>query len=179
MDNEKKQETSIITQFGHEIFGGVRVVERENEPWFVGKDVCDCLGYSNSRETISKLDEDERDCVRISDAIGRGRETIIINESGLYTLIMRSSKPEAKAFRKWVTSEVLPSIRKKGGYMSPQLTEMLQNTTNLVESFHKRLENIENNHGFRRYNNQPSHKNEMYVLILNSYDWEKKYPKGV
>lgn len=95
----------------------VRVITKENEPWFVLNDVCKILEIKNHRDASSKLDNDEKDYVGITDAIGRERETTIINESGLYSLIIRSRKSEAKHFKKWVTSEVLPSIRKTGGYL--------------------------------------------------------------
>lgn len=96
----------------------VRVVMREGEPWWVAKDVCDVLEIGNPTEAIRPLDDDEKSTLRISEGDGGhgGPERNIINESGLYTLIMRSNKPEAKRFRKWVTSEVLPTIRKTGSY---------------------------------------------------------------
>ena len=95
----------------------VRVVidEITGEPLWVAKDVCDALGYSNSRQALAKLDDDEKG-VRKIDTLGGDQEMAIVNESGLYTLILRSNKPEAKRFKKWVTSEVLPSIRKTGTY---------------------------------------------------------------
>lgn len=97
----------------------VRVVMQDDQPWFVAKDVCDTLGYSNSRDTIAKhLDDDERG-VANSDTLGGEQKLTIINESGLYALVLRSRKPEARKFAKWVTSEVLPSIRKTGQYAAP------------------------------------------------------------
>ena len=95
----------------------IRVQVLNDEPWFVAKDVCDILGLSNSRKATSALDMDERkDGVTISDTVGRTNYATVVNESGLYHLIFQSRKPEAKKFRKWVTSEVLPSIRKTGRY---------------------------------------------------------------
>lgn len=99
----------------------VRTVERDGEPWFVLKDVCEVLGISKYRDTASRLDEDERGSVRV-DTLGGPQETTVINESGLYNVILRSDKPEAKPFRRWVTSEVLPSIRRTGGYIQGQET---------------------------------------------------------
>ncbi len=89
------------------------VTDEYGEPWFVAKDVTDILEMSNGREAVRQLDIDEKRTVRITDG---GPERAIINESGLYSLILRSRKPEAKAFKKWITSEVLPSIRKTGKY---------------------------------------------------------------
>lgn len=93
----------------------VRTVIKEGEPWFVAKDVCSVLELTNNREAISRLDEDEKG-VNTFYTLGGNQNLTIINESGLYSLILTSRKPEAKAFKKWVTSEVLPSIRKQGKY---------------------------------------------------------------
>lgn len=93
----------------------VRVVMKGNTPWWIAKDVCDVLELSNAREAIKALDDDEKSTVRISDGAG-GPERNAINESGMYALIMRSNKPEAKRFRKWVTSEVLPQLMRTGSY---------------------------------------------------------------
>lgn len=98
----------------------VRTVEMNGEPWFVLKDVCGVLGLSNHKVTAQRLDRDEVSQTYLTDSIGRNQETTVINESGLYSVILRSDKPEAKPFRKWVTSEVLPSIRKNGGYIAGQ-----------------------------------------------------------
>ncbi len=95
---------------------GVRVVRGEDgETWFVAADVCRILEHGNSRQVVSRLDEDEKG-VRIVDTLGGLQEMTVINESGLYSLALTSRKPAAKRFKKWVTSEVLPSIRKTGGY---------------------------------------------------------------
>ncbi len=97
----------------------VRTVEMNGEPWFVLKDVCEVLGISKYRDVADRLDSDERAPVRV-DTLGGAQEMTAVNESGLYNVILRSDKPEAKPFRKWVTSEVLPSIRKHGAYMTPE-----------------------------------------------------------
>lgn len=100
----------------------VRTIQKDGETWWVLKDVCGILGISKYRDTASRLDEDERGSVRV-DTPGGEQEMTVINESGLYNVILRSDKPEAKPFRKWVTSEVLPSIRKHGAYMTPETLE--------------------------------------------------------
>lgn len=112
----------------------IRVVMKDGEPWWVAKDVCDVLEIQNARDAVSALDDDERNTVGISDG-NRGNPNMnVINESGLYTLIMRSNKPEAKRFRKWVTSEVLPTIRKHGAYMTPaKLEEVLLHPDTLIK----------------------------------------------
>ena len=104
----------------------VRTVELNGEPWFVLKDVCAVLGISNHKMTAQRLDADEVSLTDITDSMGRQQETTVINESGLYNVILRSDKPEAKPFRKWVTSEVLPSIRKTGSYTMPKLSKEMQ-----------------------------------------------------
>ena len=93
----------------------VRTVLIDNSPWFVAKDVCAALDLSDVSMSVSKLDDDEKLVQKIF-VSGQNRDVVIINESGLYTLILRSNKPQAKRFRKWVTSEVLPNIRKNGVY---------------------------------------------------------------
>nr|UVX95709.1 MAG: antirepressor protein KilAC domain [Bacteriophage sp.] len=96
----------------------LRTLTDENgDPWFVAKDVCDILEISNNRDAISQLDSDEKNTVVISDGIPGNPNKTIISEPGLYKLIMRSRKPEAKTFQRWVTHEVLPQIRRTGGYI--------------------------------------------------------------
>lgn len=104
----------------------VRTVELNGEPWFALKDVCAVLGISNHKMTAQRLDADEVSLTDLTDSMGRQQETTVINESGLYNVILRSDKPEAKPFRKWVTSEVLPSIRKTGSYTMPKLSKEMQ-----------------------------------------------------
>ena len=95
----------------------VRIIERDDQPWFVAKDVCEALTIQNTTQALDRLDDDEKGVCQIY-TLG-GQQTInIVSESGLYALILRSDKPAAKAFRKWVTSEVLPSLRKDGFYAS-------------------------------------------------------------
>ncbi|HFR4182723.1 BRO family protein [Bacillus sp. GFa4/2] len=105
--------------FNNEELGQVRTVVKGEDVWFVAKDVCEVLEIKNTTQAMQKLDPEERTMFNI----GRQGETNIINESGLYSLIMTSRKPQAKSFKKWVTSEVLPSIRKHGAYMTDQVLE--------------------------------------------------------
>lgn len=99
----------------------VRVITRDNQPWFVASDICEALGYSNASKAIGDhLDDDERSTITNSESRNGGGKLTIISESGLYALVLRSRKPEARKFAKWVTSEVLPSIRQTGGYGSQQ-----------------------------------------------------------
>lgn len=109
--------------YNNEEFGSVRTATIDSVPFFVGKDVAVILGYSNPRDAISKHvdEEDKYDGVAIRDSIGREQFPVLINESGLYSLILRSQMPKARQFKRWVTSEVLPAIRKHGMYATDEL----------------------------------------------------------
>ena len=107
--------TSELQVFNFDGQYEVRVIEQAGEPWFVAKDVCDVLGMADTHTAVRALDDDEKGR-QILPTLGGMQDMTVINESGLYTLIMRSNKPQAKRFRKWVTSEVLPSIRRTGAY---------------------------------------------------------------
>lgn len=101
----------------------VRSLLINSEPWFIGKDVADVLGYKNQNDALSKhVDSEDKDTIAIRDSIGRNRNTPIINESGLYSLVLSSKLPSAKKFKRWVTSEVLPALRKTGQYQVKELS---------------------------------------------------------
>lgn len=113
----------------------VRTLNIDGQPYFVGKDVADVLGYSNTRDALNRHVEfeDKKDGVVIHDSIGRQQTPTFINESGLYSLILSSKMPNAKKFKRWVTSEVLPTIRKHGAYMTEQkIEEALLNPDTLI-----------------------------------------------
>lgn len=101
--------------FKNEEFGEIRTVEQGGDTWFIANDVCRALELDNSRQALSRLDEDEKD-VTLNDTLGGMQTMAIINESGLYSLVLSSRKPEAKAFKRWITHEVLPVIRRTGSY---------------------------------------------------------------
>ncbi len=103
----------------------LRTVMIGMEPWFVAKDICDVLTLSNSRKTLQTIETDEVTSSYVIDSLGRKQKMNCVNESGLYSLIMQSRKPEAKKFKRWVTHEVLPSIRKTGSYIIPDKREHL------------------------------------------------------
>lgn len=109
-----------VTIFKYEENKPVRTMNISGEPWFVLKDVCDVLGLSTPARVAERLDSDEVSQAHLIDSMGRSQEMTITSESGLYNVILRSDKPEAKPFRKWVTAVVLPSIRKNGGYIAGQ-----------------------------------------------------------
>ncbi|QAT44792.1 phage antirepressor Ant [Bacillus subtilis] len=96
----------------------VRTVVKDGQPWFVAKDVCNVLNHSNHKVAVSRLDEDEVRKVYLADSLGRNQKTTVVNEAGLYSLILTSNKPEAKQFKRWITHEVIPTIRKTGGYVA-------------------------------------------------------------
>jgi prophage antirepressor-like protein len=101
----------------------IRTMEFNGQPWFVAIDVCNVLEIANSRDAVARLDEDEKNTVGLTDGNKRGNpNTAIVSESGLYSLILGSRKPEAKQFKRWITHEVIPSIRKTGGYIAGQET---------------------------------------------------------
>lgn len=123
----------------------VRTVERDGEPWFVLKDVCDVLNLTTPARVAERLDKDEVSQTHLTDSIGRQQDTTIINESGLYSVILRSDKPEAKPFRKWVTSEAIPAIRRHGSYSQKPLTpaEQLLAQANVLVEQEQRLSALE------------------------------------
>ncbi|AKS37399.1 antirepressor [Anoxybacillus gonensis] len=96
----------------------VRTIIKDDEVWFVAKDVCDILNHSNHKMAVSRLDEDEVNKVYLIDSLGRQQQTTVVNEAGLYSLILTSNKPEARQFKRWITHEVIPTIRKTGGYVA-------------------------------------------------------------
>ncbi len=122
-----------IQTFTNEQFGQIRTVLIDGEPWFVGKDVATSLGYSNPAKAIrDHVDEEDKLSERIV-LSGQTREAILVNESGLYSLILSSKLPTAKVFKRWVTSDVLPSIRKTGGYATPEaIYKTLTEPKNLI-----------------------------------------------
>ena len=135
-----QQDNNFIKIFNHSLFGNVRLIMLNNEPWFVGRDVADVLGYSNSNKAIQMHVDNEDKVLRsqlgrelgklfnsvkdIQKAFGR-QDNWFINESGLYSLIFSSNLPQAEHFREWVTSEVLPSIRKNGMFITEKNIEKL------------------------------------------------------
>lgn len=140
---------SNLQIFSNEEFGSVRTMIIDNEIWFVGKDVAGILGYSNTRKALTDHvdDEDKLDGVTIRDSIGREQSPVLINESGLYSLILSSKMPNARKFKRWVTSEVLPTLRKTGHYemenYSPEMQAILMHDKKLVK-MDERVTTLEN-----------------------------------
>lgn len=138
------EQTPGLTIFENQDFGQVRTIIKDGEPWFVAKDICDILEHTNVSMAISRLDDDEKDITTVY-TLGGNQQINIINESGLYSLILTSRKHEAKAFKKWLTSEVIPSIRKTGGYgnalsLQDQLKlQLFSNDPTIVSNAHQQL----------------------------------------
>lgn len=124
----------------------IRTLLRDGEPWFVAADVAGALGYVNSRDAvINHVDEEDRDGVAVRDAIGRMQETTVINESGLYALIFGSQLTKAKRFKRWVTAEVLPAIRRTGGYVIEPKSDLdtIRAMVDAIEADRRRLGVVE------------------------------------
>lgn len=109
--------------FNNTEFGQVRTMVINGSPWFVAKDVCECLDINNSRQALARLDSDEKNSVILNDGTPGNPEKGIVNEYGLYSLVLSSRKPSAKAFKRWITHEVIPAIRKHGAYMTGETLE--------------------------------------------------------
>lgn len=137
--------------FENEAFGKVRTLNLNGEPWFVAADVCKALELGNPSMTVERLDDDEKGISTI-DTLGGKQRMAIINEPGLYSLVITSRKPEAKAFKRWITHEVIPSIRKHGAYMTDSLLDALEAHPEAVPEYLNRLrsENARNRELTRR-----------------------------
>jgi len=120
-------------------FGEIRAAEINGEPWFIAADVCRALEIGNSRQALTRLDDDEKNTVILNDGIPGNPNMTIINEAGLYALVLSSRKPEAKAFKRWVTHEVLPTIRQHGAYMTGATLERALNEPDFLISLATRL----------------------------------------
>ena len=126
---------NMIETFRSKQFGDVRIALINGEPWFVAVDVCKALDIVNARDAVKRLDDDEKNTVVLTDGIPGNPNKTIVNEYGLYALVLSSRKPEAKAFKRWITHEVLPIIRKTGGYMTDTLIQRIQNDPAVIYEF--------------------------------------------
>ena len=115
-----------IKIFENEQFGKIRTINQDGDPWFVAADVCRALEIQNSRDALSRLDSDEKG-VALTDTLGGKQEMATVNEPGLYSLVLGSRKPEARQFKRWITHEVIPAIRKHGMYATPETAEQILN----------------------------------------------------
>ena len=140
---EEKQ-VNEIRVFNSDQFGEVRTVTIDDEPWFVAADVCRALEIGNSRMATERLDDDEKG-VSLIDTPGGQQELTIINEPGLYSLVLGSRKPEAKAFKRWITHEVIPALRKTGTYSLKPMSqlEIAKISLDMLIEQEKRLDSLE------------------------------------
>ncbi|MGG4042091.1 phage antirepressor KilAC domain-containing protein [Bacillus smithii] len=143
----------------------VRTILKDGEPWFVAKDVCNVLEIKNSRDAISRLDDDEKD-VALTDTLGGKQEMAIVNEPGLYTLILGSRKPEAKAFKRWITHEVIPTIRKTGSYSIKKLDSYMIDDP--IERAKRWIEEQEEKLAIQQKLQVAAPKAEMYDVALSA-----------
>lgn len=127
-----------LVTFENAAFGKIRTLTIDGEPWFVAADVCKALELGNPSMTVERLDADEKGISSI-DTLGGKQRMAIINEPGLYSVILCSRKPEAKAFKRWITHEVIPAIRKYGGYMTKSLLEQVLENPILIYEFARRM----------------------------------------
>lgn len=137
-----------LTSFSHETFGSVRTLIKDGEPWFVAADVCKVLGHTNPTVALQMLDEDEKTKQSLgqlsTNGVTQNRESNIISEAGLYSLVIRSNVPGAKAFKRWITHEVIPQIRKTGAYLSPVIdSDMLFKMAEAMAAKEKQIKELE------------------------------------
>lgn len=119
----------------------ISAIEKEGQAWFVANEVCNALDIKNSRDALSRLDDDEKG-VAISDTLGGKQQVSTINESGLYSLIFSSNKAAAKVFKKWITSVVIPSIRQHGGYINGQEALKAKDHAQTLQAIHQEAQRV-------------------------------------
>ncbi len=147
----------------------IRVIERQGEPWFVLSDLCKALEIANPRNAAARLDEDQKGVHQI-DTLGGAQNMTIVNESGLYDVILRSDKPQAKPFRRWITSDVLPAIRRTGSYsianhISPELMAQIPKT--YPEALHALAREVESREATEAYARQLEPKADNYDRFMS------------
>lgn len=156
-----------LMTFENAAFGKIRTLTIDGEPWFVAADVCRALEIGNPSMAVERLDDDEKGISTI-DTLGGKQRMTIINEPGLYSLVLSSRKPEAKAFRRWITHEVIPTIRKYGGYMTKSLLEQVLENPNLIYEFARRmLEEQQKNERLRQELDRAKPKADYYDAFIH------------
>lgn len=156
-----------LVTFENAAFGKIRTLTIDGEPWFVAADVCKALELGNPSMTVERLDADEKGISSV-DTLGGKQRMAIINEPGLYSVILCSRKPEAKAFKRWITHEVIPAIRKYGGYMTKSLLEQVLENPNLIYEFARRmLEEQQKNERLRQELDRAKPKADYYDAFIH------------
>lgn len=179
-----------IIVFENEEFGNVRTIMIDNEPWFVASDVCRALDVGNTSQALTRIDADEKDII-LNDTLGGKQETLVINEYGLYSLILSSRKPEAKKFKRWITHEVIPAIRKTGSYSihgdnknvavsSEDISGLVQITNKLIDQ-NQELMSIIKNHIVKNETvvDDPSCVNKNHATSYNDIIEASEYPVSI
>lgn len=157
-----------IQKFNNKNFGEIRTLQIENEPWFVASDICKALDLTNATVSVSRLDEDEKSKLNLGLS---GGATNIINEYGLYNLILASRKKEAKEFKRWITHDVIPSIRKNGAYMTEQtLEQALTSPDFLIQLANKLKDEQEKNLQLQASNSRLEVENEIMTPKAEYFD---------
>lgn len=168
----ERRDTKQITIFENKELGSVRTIEVNGEPYFVGKEIAEILGYSNTRDALSKhVDEEDKAIVAIYDGIAGNPNKTVINESGLYSLIFSSKLPTAKKLKRWVTSEVLPAIHKHGMYLSESAENNLEKrcTTleQTIEILQRTVNSLINRNNFKSSHHLEVWKNKVGKVLVS------------
>ena len=168
------ENSTAIRTFTNDNLGNIRILIDNDEIWFVAIDVCKCLEINNSRQAILKLDTDEKKSLYIENSGAGNPNKTIVNEAGLYNLILSSRKPEAKEFKRWITHEVIPSIRKYGAYMTPETIEkVLYNPEFIINLASQLKAEQEKNEVLTKENKALLTENDVLSGEIQTYDSRK------
>ena len=167
-------ENIAIQTFTNDNLGNIRIIIDNDEIWFIAIDICKCLNITNSRDAILKLDTDEKKSLYVKNSGAGNPNKTIVNEAGLYNLILSSRKPEAKEFKRWITHEVIPSIRKYGAYMTPETIEkVLYNPEFIINLASQLKAEQEKNEVLTKENKALLTENDVLSGEIQTYDSRK------
>ena len=167
-------ENTAIRTFTNGNLGNIRILIDNDEIWFIAVDICKCLEIGNSSQAISKLDTDEKKSLYVKNSGAGNPNKVFVNEAGLYNLILSSRKPEAKEFKRWITHEVIPSIRKHGAYMTPETIEkVLYNPEFIINLASQLKAEQEKNEVLTKENKALLTENDVLSGEIQTYDSRK------
>ena len=167
-------ENTAIRTFTNGNLGNIRILIDNDEIWFIAVDICKCLEIGNSSQAISKLDTDEKKSLYVKNSGAGNPNKVFVNEAGLYNLILSSRKPEAKEFKRWITHEVIPSIRKHGAYMTPETIEkVLYNPEFIINLASQLKAEQEKNEALTKENKALLTENDVLSGEIQTYDSRK------
>ena len=167
-------ENTAIRTFTNDNLGNIRILIDNDEIWFIAVDICKCLEIGNSSQAISKLDTDEKKSLYVKNSGAGNPNKVFVNEAGLYNLILSSRKPEAKEFKRWITHEVIPSIRKHGAYMTPETIEkVLYNPEFIINLASQLKAEQEKNEVLTKENKALLTENDVLSGEIQTYDSRK------